>query len=192
MTKRVFRNCTQYSKDFILDNHDLDTDFDEQDCKIGDFLCLTNFKYAGIFNEDMSVAWETSFPIKVKDILYVITINDRIVKYGMTETSLPQRHQSLLTGKPKYSKNNKNSETNRRSYCFIEKSLKMNKEVKYYYSIIPSVNIEYISSVDGNSYQEKVSATREEERRLHKLIVSLTKVQPLLNVQTPGGAMKKD
>lgn len=191
--KRQFRDyLVEYAnKDSILNIHDLEKDFNEQDMHISVLLQKTNgnfIKAGEVIGLDCSgVTWQSGYNPDCKDQLYVITINDYIVKYGMTETGLKKRHLSLLTGKPEYSKNNKNSETNRRSYSLIERALKYNKKINYYASNISIQEIQYVS-IDGEICKCKVAPTREEELKLAKIILQSTNfVQPLLNVQIPGG-----
>lgn len=38
LLKRTFNNSTEYLKDFILENHNLNSDFNDQDCKINKIL----------------------------------------------------------------------------------------------------------------------------------------------------------
>lgn len=188
-TKRRFKGRHDLDTDKILDQHDLSGDFDHQDLHIEVLLQKTNNKFckAGTISSLENVQWNTGFDPNKKDQLYVIAIQDRIVKYGMTETGLKKRHQSLLTGKPKYSKANKNSETNRRSYSLLEKAIQREYNIVYYAANIENPEIIY-ESIDGEICIDNVAPTREEERKLAKLILESTKgVQPLLNVQIPGG-----
>lgn len=192
MQKKLFRGQLT-ELEVILNEHNFSSDFTEKDCNLDQFLNISNaFKLAANFNTDMTITYESSFNQKAKDVLYVISVDNKIVKYGMTETSLQDRHQSLLTGKEKYSVNNKNSETNRRTLKFLHRALLQGKKVSYYCAILSGGNVSYKSVVDNCLYNDYVAPTREEERRLYETISKLTGgLQPILNVQVPGGKKAK-
>lgn len=188
--KRFFKGISKHSLQEVLEKHDLGQDFlSSQDLKINLFLQKAPmFTLAGSVDLELKVSWNPDFDKSIRDVLYVIVVDGWIIKYGMTETSLVERHQSLLTGKEEYSQ--KNSVTNRRARPLLEKAVAAGKVVEYYATPLPSVPINYIS-IDGFSVTSFVSPTREEEKRLYEMIVELTNgVQPLLNAQVPGGKKK--
>jgi len=198
-TKRLFRGKSTKSKDItkiVIVEHNFEDDFTEQDCELQQFLNVANnFKLAATFqnNIELPLIWEETCNQNIDDVLYVITIENRIVKYGMTETSLKDRHSSLLSGKEKYVGNGTNSTTNVKSFKFISNALSKNKKVSYYYSPLNMVQTPYFSAVDGKACTDYLAATRQEEKRLYELIISMTdNVQPILNTQVPGGKKAKN
>lgn len=194
---RTFRGQPVKGKDIeniVLVEHNFEDDFTEQDCDLHQFLNIAkDFKLAATFQNNIKspLIWEPTYDQNVKDVLYIISIENKIVKYGMTETSLYDRHGSLLTGQEKYAKNNTNSTTNVKSFKLIQNALSKGKKVCYYTFPLPVHAIEN-TSFDGKTYIDYVAATRENERRLHECIAVLTNnVQPILNTQVPGGKKKK-
>jgi hypothetical protein len=187
--KRTFRGQVE-KLDSIIEQHNFLDDFDNtQDVDATQFLQENlKFKLAGQINKNMTVKWSDSFDNKVKDVLYIVVINNKIVKYGMTETSIHDRHTSLLSGLEKYSKTNKNSETNRRSYKLISRAVSSEQKAEYYCAQLQVENITYCSVIGDELCVDNVAPTRQEERRLYNAIVSRTNgIQPILNVQVPGG-----
>ena len=180
----------------VIVEHNFEDDFTEQDCELQQFLNVANnFKLAATFQNNIQspLIWEETYNQNIDDVLYVIAIENKIVKYGMTETSLIDRHQSLLSGKEKYSLNNTNSTTNVKTFKFISNALSKNKKVSYYCAPLDRNLTSYFSAVDGKACTDYLVATRQEEKRLYELVISMTgNIQPILNTQVPGGKKAKN
>lgn len=179
----------------VIVEHNFEDDFTEQDCELQQFLNVANnFKLAATFQNNIQspLIWEETYNQNIDDVLYVIAIENKIVKYGMTETSMIDRHQSLLSGKEKYSLNNTNSTTNVKTFKFISNALSKNKKVSYYCAPLDRNLTPYFSAVDGKACTDYLVATRQEEKRLYELVISMTgNIQPILNTQVPGGKKAK-
>jgi hypothetical protein len=162
-------NTTDLNEEISFSNYELKKYFS--------FLCELE---PDIKLQKIKIVNATSEFFKLKGLVYLIVVEDKIFKIGQTINSFKKRIESYNSGKNKYRQNNgTNSTTN---YFVLQSIINFNVKCSVYYFCSDEIKL-YSGEILGEKYEDFIPSFKSLEKIILKKFSLKYKKTPIGNIQ---------